>query len=264
MNKAIHKFCINSAGLLVGVYFWAILIGHMFPLFGQMFKPTDSAEKVAHYYAVHHTQLQIGYTLGAFASVLTVLYTCAIVWEVQKMTGGIRTIAANIQLAFGVLFCAIGFFPFCILLTATMRTDRSPQLVQLLNDLGMNFYEAPQAVAVVHLTLLGILMLMDRQAIPTFPKWMAYLSFLVAFADGLGSFVAFQLNGPWAWNGVISAWIIGGLWGIWLNGMMFYMNKSVEREYTVPESVLFATLVEGTDEMHPEKGAKKVAEPATT
>jgi hypothetical protein len=243
VNKALHKFCINSAGLCVTFLGIAALLGHMFPW---SFKPDDSAASVAAYYAAHHTRLQIGYTVGAFGACFVIPFMCAVAWEVQRMVGGWRTIAANIQLAYGVMFAMIGFFPYVFFLTATFLPPSDAGFIKLLTDLGFNAWEAPQGVALFHLTLFGIVILLDKREVRTFPKWVAYVSFATAFVDALGSFVAFQHSGPWAWNGVISAWVISIMWGVWLNAMMFYMNKAVDREWATPEAELYDIKLPGT------------------
>jgi hypothetical protein len=74
---------------------------------------------------------------------------------------------------------------------------------------------------------------------------MAYLTFATAAVDVCGSFVVFQYSGPWAWNGVIAAWIISAFWGGWLNCMMYFMSKSAEREWEMPEASLYKSMLPG-------------------
>jgi len=83
-------------------------------------------------------------------------------------------------------------------------------------------------------------MLMDKRPVPTFPKWVAYVTFATAAVDGLGSFVAFPavrtLGVEWPHLGLDHLADVGHL----AQRGHSLPREGGEREWDEPESELYA------------------------
>lgn len=65
--------------------------------------------------------------------------------------------------------------------------------------------------SVLQSVALGLAILRDRRLTPLFPRWVAWLAFLVAATYFPLVFVPFFHDGPFAWHGLISFWAVFAL-----------------------------------------------------
>jgi hypothetical protein len=100
---------------------------------------------------------------------------------------------------------------------ATFRPERSPEIVQTLNDVAWMLFVCIASTPILQALVMGAAVLGDRRARPIFPRWAGYFDFWVALLFLPGSISVFFKDGPFAWNGlltwylpltVFTAWII--------------------------------------------------------
>ena len=65
--------------------------------------------------------------------------------------------------------------------------------------------------SVLQSVALALAILRDRRPTPLFPRWVAWLAFLVAATYFPLVFVPFFHDGPFAWQGLISFWAVFAL-----------------------------------------------------
>jgi hypothetical protein len=240
MNKGLHKFCVYSAAVMVGLFTVATISAGIFP----PPSPLRTAAEVANWLNDHALRARIGYIVGMFGSAFMMPFAAAIAWETQRMTDGDlpkgagtgNNVAANIQLITGLMFGAALFFPFLVFMGAAFRPLQNIYVTQGINDTAWMMFVAPVSTATLQLFLLGYAMLADKQRMKTFPRWFAYYTIFTGFDFAGGGFCVLTKTGPFAWDGVISYYIPFVTWGLWCTGMILYMTQAIEREHAADRS----------------------------
>lgn len=100
---------------------------------------------------------------------------------------------------------------------AAYRPERSPEITQMLSDLGWYLFVFPVAPALFQMWAVGFAVLSDRAARPKFPRWYGFLCFWVGILLMTGLFVPFFKVGPFAWNGLLAFWVAAVTLGSWVN-----------------------------------------------
>ena len=103
---------------------------------------------------------------------------------------------------------AVAFIlPFIFWAGAFYRPDRSPELVQLIND--MTWLEFLLFFPTFSFQLFCVAMagLTQRQGPKVFPRWFLYLNLWMALIGSTGMLCIFFFSGPFAWNGIIGFYI---------------------------------------------------------
>jgi hypothetical protein len=82
--------------------------------------------------------------------------------------------------------------------------------------------------------VVGIAILADKHEKPTFPRWAGYMSLwagVLMVAPGLNVFFT---DGPLAWNGAISWWVLLVIFFVWLITLTYVVLQAIndhEKEY---------------------------------
>ena len=145
---------------------------------------------------------------------------------------------AHIEGGVGILcFCQIIAGTCNVLLTAypagwwliaAFRLDRSPEIIQLLTDIGwLQFLGVitPYYFVVISLTIGA---LCDRDENPLFPRWVGYFNgwFLVTLIP-LNIIFLFK-TGPFAWNGIFGFYLPFVVFWVWFMVMMPSLNRAIK------------------------------------
>jgi hypothetical protein len=112
---------------------------------------------------------------------------------------------ALVQAMIAVVTLVINMFPQLIFALAAFRTDRDPSGVVLLNDVAWLLLFTGIVPFIVQNVAIGIAILRDPRQ--TFPRWVAWLNFFVAFSFVPDPLAFFLKTGPFAWNGVFVFWL---------------------------------------------------------
>jgi hypothetical protein len=124
------------------------------------------------------------------------------------------------------LFCIADLF----WLIAAFRPERDPQLVQLFNDMAWVTFTSQVAFLIAQNVFLAMAIYLDRQPQPIFPRWVAHFNLLAAAAMAPAAFAAMYLDGPIAWDGVLSFGVKNGAIAIWIVVMTFVVGGAVYRQ----------------------------------
>jgi hypothetical protein len=186
------------ATLLIG--FWA-LSGFFTPP-----SPTESAEQIAQMYAQDHTRIRLGLLLSMLAAALLVPWSTAIAIQARRGEGQWS------PLPFVQMLCSIGFslefiFPIMVWQAAGYRDELSPEVIRALNDVSWLCFVGLTSTAVLQTFALGTSILLDRHAIPVFPRWAGYLNVFAGIMFMPGSLCVFFKTGPFAYDGIF-AWYL--------------------------------------------------------
>ena len=117
-------------------------------------------------------------------------------------------------------------FPQLVWQTAAYRSERSPETIQMLNDLAWLPYVGIVGTAMVQMAIIAVVVFQDRRPRPLLPRWCAYLNIWTALGVAPGSFVVFVHNGPLAWNGILAWWLLCVSFFVWMVAMTWLMLRA--------------------------------------
>lgn len=225
-NFAVWRICawagpIFLLGFLVS---WAI-VGKFFP------PPAEywSADEVARFFAESDVRIRIGMTGTLFFASFYMIWSALISSIIQRIEGP-DGVLSKIELMGGATTTLAMVLFAIVWLTATFRTGlRTPQDVQLLNDVGWFIFNMTFMVTFFQLIGFGTAILLDKRTIPLFPRWTgwgAYISTLVFLSVLMTPFLQ---QGPFAWHGLFSYYVALTPFFAWAVAICYYIFKAIDQ-----------------------------------
>lgn len=196
-----------------------------------------SAADIAAYFREHETAVRIGMVMMAMGAPFYFVWSAALSKIISRIEGPMGVLS-TIELLGGLLTAIVTLVPPTIWLTAALRAQsRTDGSIQLFYDFGWIFFDLTFMCSVLQSVALGLAILRDRRQTPLFPRWVAWLAFLVAATYFPLVFVPFFHDGPFAWHGLISFWAVFVMFFVLIAVVTPYALKAlrtVEVEMTAP------------------------------
>ena len=203
----------------------------LFPGFVQPMSPTLSAEEVAAFYRDPRNLPRIRYSMIVFNwfAVGLVPILALIVLQMRRMAH--RTPI----FPYGIIACAAGgptIFLMASLfwLLAAFRPERDPELILLFHDMAWVTFSSQVGFLIAQSVLLALAIYLDRQPRPVFARWVAHFNLAVAVALVPACFVGLALEGPIAWDGLLTFWVRNVAVGIWIVVMGAVLGREILRQ----------------------------------
>jgi len=224
MNRTVHKFCAWSGTLSLVVFLIGfVLIAGFVP--NQ--SPMHTAAETARYIIDNRTGIRWGMIVSMLAATLLMSYTTSMAIHMRRIEGRFPALAL-IQFGMGAIFVLEFIYLIFFWQTATFRVDRSPELIQLLNDMSWIPFVGLTSTAVAQVGCFGIAVLLDKRERPIFPRWLGYYNLWVALMFTPGTFNVFFKDGPLAWNGILAWYLPLVVFAIWLVINPIYLSRAVD------------------------------------
>lgn len=203
----------------------------LFPGFVQPMSPAMSAEEVAAFYRDPENLPRIRYSMILFNwfAVGLIPLLALIVLQIRRMAH--RTPIFS----YAIIACAAGGPTIFLLadlfwLLAAFRPERDPELTLLLNDFAWVTFASQVGFLIAQSVILALAIYLDRQARPVFKPWVAHFNLLIAAAMVPASFVGLAMEGPIAWDGLLTFWGRNAAIGLWVAVMGVVLGKAIYRE----------------------------------
>jgi hypothetical protein len=203
----------------------------LFPGFVQPMSPTMSAEEVAAFYRDPENLPRIRYSMIVFNwfAVGLIPLLALIVLQIRRMAH--RTPIFS----YAIIACAAGgptIFLMASLfwLLAAFRPERDPELILLFNDMAWVTFSSQVGFLIAQSVILALAVLLDRQARPVFEPWVAHFNLLVAAALVPACFVGLAMEGPIAWDGLLTFWVRNIAVGLWIVVMGVVLGRTIHRQ----------------------------------
>lgn len=177
--------------------------------------------------------VKAGILMGLLGSCLLAPWSAMVAIQVARMEQGRRyPVWAIFSLGAGIVNTVAFILPFIFWAGAFYRPDRSPELVQLIND--MTWLEFLLFFPTFSFQLICVAMagLTQRQGPKVFPRWFLFLNLWMALLGSTGLLSIFFFSGPFAWNGVIGFYVPVGSYVPFLivTYVMFYKAIVAEKD----------------------------------
>ncbi len=190
------------------IAFAALFTIGLWPLAGFLppMSPNLTADEIAAIYQGNTLPIRV----GALLMMLSAGFMCpfvAVVATQMKRIEGSPSILTYAQISGGSVSVVVFIVATVCWTAAAFRPERSPELIQLLNDVGWIFLLMTFATFVVQDFAVGFTILGDKSSDPTFPRWLGFYNLWVGVLFIPGGLLTFFKTGPFAWNGLFVWWI---------------------------------------------------------
>ena len=226
MNSDLQKICAWTGIPAVTVFF----IGMAIMTFIPPLSPALSAEEVAHTYQTHTALIRTGAVIVAISSIFAVMFYASISMQIRAMEGSKRPIMAYAQLIAGAANIQFFILPALLWIVAAFRPDRPIEITYALNDLAWIIAIDPWPITFIQMLICGLAILKHASTSPVFPRWVGFFNLWGALVFIPGSLLPFFKTGPFAWNGLLSFWLPGSIFGVWFIVMQIMMLKAIKGE----------------------------------
>jgi hypothetical protein len=125
---------------------------------------------------------------------LLAFFVAAPTHQIRRIAGSGSPLATA-QLIAGSCLILEFLFPQLVWQTAAYRGERSPETIQMLNDLAWLPYVGIVGTAMVQMAIIAVVVFQDRRPQPLVPRWCAYLNIWTALGVAPGSSVSHFSSG---------------------------------------------------------------------
>jgi hypothetical protein len=224
MNRTVHKFCAWSGTLCLAL----MVVGFVVMAGFIPARPAgESAQQTAQFLLENRDMIKWGLIISMFGAPLLMPFSASISIHMRRIEGRYPALAMT-ELGLGAIFVLEFIYLIFFWQTATYRTDRAPELVQLLDDMGWIPFVGLTSTIVLQVSVFGVAVLLDRRERPVFPRWLGYYNLWVALMFLPGTFNVFYQSGPLSRNGIIAWYIPLIVFATWLVITSFYLSRAVD------------------------------------
>jgi len=226
MDYAILKYGNMSILLfsILGLLGFAMLAGFWPP-------PQEylTAEQLGQYYRENNLSIRIGMVIMLNAVPFYLVWGLVFQKVIDRIGDGTHLLG-RMQLAGAITSSIILTVPAAMWIVGAFRPDiRTDAEIQLMYDLGWMLFDLPFLFFGVQYISAGIAILLDKREKPLFPRWIAWLGFFDTFTFIAVLMIPFVQDGPFAWHGLISFWVVFVTFFVYLLAVMMHIPGVLRR-----------------------------------
>lgn len=181
--------------------------------------------------------VKLGILTGLLGATLLIPWSALVSLQIARMEEGRRIPLWGIfSLIAGCVNAVAFILPFIFWAGAFYRADRSPELVQLINDMTWLEFLLFFPAFSMQLFCLAMAGLTQKQGPQVFPRWFLYLNLWMAVTGSTGALCIFFFSGPLAWNGAIGFYLPVGAYVPFLIVTYVQFYKTILAEMRLHES----------------------------
>lgn len=215
------------AGLCAGV---VVLVGFfVFPGFFPPMSPNMAADDVAAFYRDNAALVRTTMIAWNLCGIMVLPFFMVIVVQMKRMATQSHVLAycyLTAVVSGATIFALADIF----FLVAAFRPDRSPELVQLLNDMAWIVFVAPVGMLVAQNLLLATAIYLDDASRPVFPRWAGHVAVVTGLAMAPAVCAAVFSSGPLAWDGAVSFWLRNAAFVAFVVVMFFVLRTALRHQ----------------------------------
>lgn len=202
------------------------------------FIPPPSPALSADELAAIFIERKIGIRVGTL--IQCIFYTCYLTWamsivmQMRKMESGrpVMTYVSIANVGGGYVFFLL--MPIFWAALAFRPEEMDPAFLQIMNDLVWFVFILSWPPFAVFMVCLAIAIFRDRNVPTIYPRWVAYFNLWCAVLISPAALIEFFKTGPFAYNGVISFWLIYIVFFGWIVVMSVLTLRAEERTVSEP------------------------------
>lgn len=209
----------------VGLGICWVVFAHLLP------PPPESlsAQEITRFYLDNNMGLRIGMVGILLFSPFYFVWSSVISRIMQRIEGP-DGVLSNVELMGGVMTVVATLIPASAWLVASFRTaQRTPEIIQMLNDFGWVIFMVTFMVTVLQQWALGLAVLIDRRAEPLMPKWFGWFTIAAPGMFFSATLMTFDQTGPFSWTGLLTFWGIFASFFIWICPAIYFVLAAVNK-----------------------------------
>jgi hypothetical protein len=181
--------------------------------------------RVVALYADHTTRLRIGLVLMMIAAGFVAPWAAAISVQLKRIEGAFSPMTYT-QLACGAVNVLVILLPVMVMIVASFRPARNPQITQTLNDLAwIPFVMVFPPVLIQCLSIAAAIFNHPGQTV--FPRWLGYFNAWCALLLIPAVLIPFFKHGPFAWQGIMEFWLAAVVFFGWFAVMTWALIGAI-------------------------------------
>ncbi|MDT7645424.1 MAG: hypothetical protein QOC75_2424 [Pseudonocardiales bacterium] len=226
MSTTSQRLCTWTAPV-----FLVMLLGGLLVLanFVPLPAPNLSAQQLADIFTSNPNKIRLGLVVAMLGTALMGPFTAVITVQLKRIEGA-HSPFAYAQLSLGVMIPVVIILPMTSLAAAAYRGDRPPAVIQALSDQAWLLFVGAFYAFVIQLVVTGLAILRDGSERPVFPRWLGYLNFWCAIGSLPAAGLYFVMDGPLAWNGILSWWLPVVAFSVWVLSMFVTLLGAISRQ----------------------------------
>jgi drug/metabolite transporter (DMT)-like permease len=187
-----------------------------------------SLDEVVSLYADHTERLRAGLVLMMIGAGFIASWGSAITTQLKRIEGAHSPMTWT-NLACTAANVMVVTVPVMIMIAASFRPDRNPEITQALNDLAwIMFVMVFPPVMVQELAIAAAVFAHPGQKV--FPRWVGYFNVWCALLLVPAVLLPFFKTGPFAWHGILEFWLAGVVFFGWIVVMTVATIGAINRQ----------------------------------
>lgn len=215
----------SGLGLIVVVVVGFLLLAGFLP----PVHANDSAQEIAHHYAAHADRVRAGLVLGFVGWTPWAALTAVMAVQLARMQPR-RPVLAVLQAITGAAGYVFLLLSMIILLAASFRPERSPEITQALHDLGWFTLFITVPAFSTQALVIGVATLRSDPPVQVYPRWFGYLNIWVAVLFVPALMLPFFKTGPLSWQGILVYWLAFVVFFVWILVMFVVIRRAALEE----------------------------------
>ncbi|WP_319955490.1 hypothetical protein [Patulibacter brassicae] len=210
-STRIQRWCAWSGIAFLVIFFTGAMMAQVLP----PPSPTQTPAEVAAQWSSHADLKRAGLCLMMISAGFLFPFTAAISAQLRRIEGHTGPLTMLQLIAGGVGVFAI-LMPTMLFMGIAFRPERAPEVTSGLMDAAFVPFVINFPPVFAQCVAFGLAVLLQRGAVRPFPRWSAWFSFWVAFLFLPGVLLLFFRTSAWAWDGLLSFWLVAAIFGGWI------------------------------------------------
>ena len=191
--------------------------------------PTLTPDEIAALYGGNTLPIRFGTLVMMFSAALIIPFVAVIATQMKRIEGE-HSVLTVTQISGGTVGVVVFVAATVCWTTAAFRPDRSPELIQLINDFGWIFFLMTFGAFVIQNFAIGFAIFGDKSSEPIFPRWLGFFNLWVAILFVPGGLLTFFKTGPFAWDGIFVWWVPLTVFFGWYLTMFIFLRKAIIKQ----------------------------------
>lgn len=192
-------------------------------------KASASAQEIADFYAENTTAIRAGIVIGFIGFAPWAMLTSAITVQLARVQPR-RPVLAVLNLVTGTGGYVVLLCPLIILLVASFRPERSPEITQTLHDLGWTWLFITVPFFSSQALVIAIAALKPNPPVQVYPRWFGYANLWVATLFLPALLIPFFKSGAFSYQGIMVYWLAFVVFFVWILMMFVVIRRTALEE----------------------------------
>jgi hypothetical protein len=194
----------------------------------------ESASQIARFYVANATRIRAGLIIGFLGWTPWAALTTVIAVQLARMQPR-RPVLAGLQLVTGAAGFVFLLLSMIILLVASFRPGRSPEITQALHDLGWFTLFITVPAFSTQALVIGIATLRSDPPVQVYPRWTGYVNIWVAILFVPALLIPFFKTGAFSYQGLMVYWLAFVVFFIWIVVLVWAIRRAALQEALASE-----------------------------